>query len=248
MDEKTIKRICPDLAELTFDEGVQAYEKISLEELVPELKTDVLKTIDQRLTKIKMNESEQLVNKLSKDMRKVITEGSRIHFYDARKAMRNNTEDPETLIINKALTTYATARGRYEFPIMICDSSSKENGAKGFVLTPDHVFYNTMFEAGVIDVMKIDGVIDRKRLLGQGIYAETKDASQIKLSNSLKLNNLKAFTEGLTDFIVYLKEKPESRDISYMAIEKHKVICCYRCGHVYQGSRDCPKCGAKFNE
>jgi hypothetical protein len=105
-----------------------------------------------------------------------------------------------------------------------------------------------MFEAGVIDVMKIDGVIDRKRLLGQGIYAETKDASQIKLSNSLKLNNLKAFTEGLTDFIVYLKEKPESRDISYMAIEKHKVICCYRCGHVYQGSRDCPKCGAKFNE
>ncbi|MDF2942592.1 MAG: hypothetical protein K0S01_1450 [Herbinix sp.] len=248
MDEAAIKKICPDPAELTFNDGLQAYEEISSKDILPELKSNILEKIDQRLTKIKMNECEQLVNKLSKDMSEVIPVNSRIHFYDVRKGIRNNSEDDETQIMNKALNTYAAGRGRYEFPIVICDASTKANGGKGFVLTADHIFYNSLVEADVIDVMKIKKIIEDKGLFGAGIYAETSHAGKVKISNSLKLEKLKPFTNVLNDFVSYLKEKPESRDISYMVKEKHNVICCYRCGYVYKGGNVCPKCYAKFNE
>jgi hypothetical protein len=231
-----------------FEEGLQAYEEISSKELLPELKSNILGMIDKRLTKIKMNECEQLVNKLSKDMSEIIPENSRIYFYDVRKGIRNNAEDVETKIINKALNTYAAGRGRYEFPIVICDTSVKATGGKGFVLTADHIFYNSLVDADVIDVMKIENVIARKRLLSTGIYAVTNNNRKIKISNALKLDKLKPFTNVLQDFVSYLKEKPESRDISYIAKEKHNVKCCYRCGYVYKGGNVCPKCYAKFNE
>jgi hypothetical protein len=247
-DEATIKRICPELADLTFEDGLQAYEEITSKDLLPELKSNILGMIDKRLTKIKMNECEQLVNKLSRDLSEIIPEYSRIHFYDVRKGMRSDSEDEETKIINKALNTYASGRGRYEFPIVICDASIKGNGGKGFVLTVDHIFYNSLVNTDVIDVMKIVNVITRKGLLSTGIYADTKNSGKVKISNSLKLDKLKPFTNVLQDFISYLKEKPESRDVSYMVKEKHDVKCCYRCGYEYKGGNVCPKCYAKFNE
>ena len=47
----------------------------------------------------------------------------------------------------------------------------------------------------------------------------------------------------LTEFINYLKEKPESRDLKYMARTDHKVKCCYRCGYTFTEGNVCPKCG-----
>ena len=32
-----------------------------------------------------------------------------------------------------------------------------------------------------------------------------------------------------------------------LAKEKHDVICCFRCGYVYKGLKECPKCGYKQN-
>jgi hypothetical protein len=247
IDEAAIKKICPDPAELVFDDGLEAYKEISSKDLLPELKSNILGMIDKRLTKLKMNECEQLVNKLSKDMSDIIPELSRIHFYDVRKGIRNNSEDEAAKIINKALDTYAAGRGRYEFPIVICDTSLKANGGKGFVLTADHIFYNNFIEADVIDVMKIENIINHKRLFSTGIFAETNNR-KIKISNSLQLNKLESFAKVLHGFVSYLKEKPESRDISYLAKEKHSVKCCYRCGYVYKGGNVCPKCYAKFNE
>jgi rubrerythrin len=144
-----------------------------------------------------------------------------------------------------ALNSYASGRGKYEFPILICDASMKANGGRGFVLTPDHIFYNTITEAGILDVMNVEKITSHK---GKKIYAETEHSGRIKLSNSLDLSNVEEFTEILDEFVAYLKEKPESRDVAYIAKEKHSVKCCYRCGHVYKGDNVCPKCGAKFNE
>ena len=63
------------------------------------------------------------------------------------------------------------------------------------------------------------------------------------------VNNHEAmdFTECFDEFITYLKEKPESRKIEYLAKEKHETICCLRCGCVYQVGNTCPKCGYKNN-
>jgi anaerobic ribonucleoside-triphosphate reductase len=54
--------------------------------------------------------------------------------------------------------------------------------------------------------------------------------------------------DKLDAFVTYLKEKPESRDVSYMARETHAVKCCYRCGFVYRDGDVCPKCGNRNNE
>ncbi len=244
LDEAEIKRVCGDPAELTFERGLKAYEEIAKMELLPELKSNTLGIIDKRLTKIKMNECEQLVAKLSKEFGKLVTDSARVHFYDVRMGLRNNQEEESAVIVN-ALNSYASGRGKYEFPILICDASMKANGGRGFVLTPDHIFYNTITEAGTLDVMNVEKITSHK---GRKIYAETEHSGRIKLSNSLDLSNVEEFTEILDEFVAYLKEKPESRDVAYIAKEKHSVKCCYRCGHVYKGDNVCPKCGAKFNE
>ncbi|MDF2587194.1 MAG: hypothetical protein K0S41_1035 [Anaerocolumna sp.] len=248
IDEKTIYTICHDPANLTFEEGLEALEEISLKDLLPELKSKTLETIEQRLTKIKRNECEKLVSKISKEMDKIKINNTRIHYYDVRSGVRSNHNDEESIIINKALNSFAESRGRYEFPILICDASVKANGTSGFVLTPDHIFYNSLFESGVIDIMKIDNIIAEKGMINFGLYAYMNQNRKVKLSNSLQLSDLKQFATVLNEFITYLKEKPESRDISYIAKEKHTVKCCYRCGFVYKGDNLCPKCGSKMNE
>lgn len=248
IDEETIREICPEPADLTFEEGIKVYEELSSKDLLPELKSSILDTIDGRLTKIKMNECELLVNKLSKDMSKIMPEQERIHFYDARGNMRENSENENRQIISNALHAYAGNRGKYEFPILICDASAKADGGKGFVLTPDRIYYNMLLEAGAIDVMKIKNIYARKGVLNTGIYADTSSAGKVKIANSLKLQEVEPFVKVINEFVSYLKEKPESRDVSYMVKEKHSVKCCLRCGYVYKGYNVCPRCGAKFNE
>ncbi len=243
MDEETIKKICGDLTELTYERGLRAYEEIEKRELLPELKTKTLARIDKRLTAIKMNECEQLVNKLSKDLNKFLKGPSRIHFYNVRKSALNEGE--EDTVIRRALNTFAAGRGKYEYPIVICDASRKGNGGRGFVLTPDHIFYNTLTESGILDIMKVEKITTRS---GRILYADIGDSGRIKLSNSMKLSDVKGFLKIMNEFVSYLKEKPESRDIAYIAKEKHSVKCCYRCGHFYRGDNLCPKCGAKYNE
>ena len=162
--------------------------------------------------------------------------------------MRDSSEDEETQVMKNAQNTYTAGKGKYEFPILVCDTSTKGNGVKGFVLTPDHIFYNSMFDFDVIDINKIKNIKAIKGIFGTSLCANTLNKGKVKISNSLGLSNLKGFAKVLNDFITYLKEKPESREISYMAEEKHKVICCYRCGFIYREGITCPKCGAKINE
>lgn len=248
MDEAAIKKICPDPADITFEQGLKEYEKISSGMFLPELKVNVLGLIDKRLTKIKMDECEQLVKKLRKDMQPVLEKDSRIYFYDVRKMMKGDSDDLESRIIHNALNTYAVDRGKYEYPILICDTSVFSNGVAGFVLTPDHIFYNTLVSKEIIKVMDITNVSSATGLFGKGIYVNVKNLEAIKISNSLKLNKLVSFGKVLNEFVSYLKEKPESRNVSYLAKEKHKEKCCFRCGYVYRMGNVCPNCGSKFNE
>lgn len=51
-----------------FEEGIEAYQKIKEGDFLPELKTDALKTLEKRLSKIKADECELLVGKLKKEL------------------------------------------------------------------------------------------------------------------------------------------------------------------------------------
>ncbi|WP_099467100.1 AAA family ATPase [Konateibacter massiliensis] len=247
MDLVSIQNICREPADLSFEEGQQVYEQILLGEYLPELKNDMLDQIDKRLTKLKSDECEQLVSKLSKELGSYVRDVSRIHFYQVRKMLRGQAEDAGTVIMNNAIQSYAAGKEKYEYPILICDISYAANGESGFILTPNHIFYRSLMEGGKIDVMNIEEVFASSGLLGRGIYLRTK-SGQIKISNSLKAKDLKNIARVLNHFVGYLKEKPESRNVSYMAKEVHKVKCCYRCGYVYQKGNVCPKCGSKMND
>lgn len=248
LEEAEIDKICPNILGMTFDEAAEAYEKIEGGAFLPDLKTNTLEMIDKRLTKIKMDECALLVEKLKEDLSGKIKDSERLHFYEARKVMCGDYEPQEAELTARALNTYAADRSRYEFPILICDSSSRKNGKEGFLLTPDHIYYNSTFNSEKIPVRAISGVQGNTGLLNRGIYLNRSNGVKTKIPGGISAKELKVFGEVLDQFISYLQEKPESRSISYLVQEKHEVKCCYRCGFTYRGGNVCPKCGNQANQ
>lgn len=241
-DQAMINKIFPDEEGMRYSEGLKAYEEISLGDYLPEIKSNSLELIDKRLTKMKMDECELLVSKLSKELNWIDEEKSKIYFNNIKKMMKK-TQDTESNVIANAINKYAINKGKYEYPIMVCDSSFSKNGTRGFMLTPDHIYYSSVFDSGKIDVINIEHISSKKN-----IYVNLKNGGIIRLKNRLTPDENTKFSASLNEFVEYLNEKPESRSISYMAAEKHQVKCCYRCGNVYKDDSECPKCGAKFND
>ena len=255
MDEEEIERICPDAASLSYEEGLKAYEKIKEGMFLPELKTNTLEMIERRLTKLKTDESVQLMRKLKSDMEEKMPGYEHFYFYDAREERRRNereeteeNEEPGHIAMMRAVNGYASARGKYEYPILVCDTSRSLNGKEGFVLTPDHIFYHTLLSSGMISITDIEQVEVGRGLFAKGVHLKHFTGQKEKLPNTVKPENLEAFADILDDFVTYLQEKPESRSLSYLAREKHDVKCCYRCGYVYKEGNICPRCGSKMNQ
>lgn len=266
LDEDAIERICPSIVTLSFEEGLKAYEEISQGMFLPELKTDTLEMIKRRLTKLKTDESTQLMRKLKNDMDEKMPDYDGFYFYNAREEMKlaqgaqSKYQDYDDERVNadadlererqamiRAIEGYAAARGEYEYPLMVCDTSRARNGKEGFVLTPDHIFYHTFLKSGKINILDINKVKSANRFFSKGVYIKHMGGGKEKLPNNVISDNWEIFAKILDDFATYLKEKPESRNIEYMAKEKHDVIHCYRCGHVYKNGNICPKCGSKTN-
>ena len=247
MDEAAIKRICPDFMEVSFEDGLKAVEEIKKGAFLPELKINALEMLDKRLTKLKVDECEQLMRKLKREITEHVSDISRFHFYEARKAMRGDIEEDEKRLIESALNSYAFGRNQYEYPILISDSSRFSNGKEGFILTPDHIFYKGFLHSGIISIIDIKEVEERNKLMNKGVFIEKENEEKIKLPLSLSSKEWKEFAKVINDFIHYLQEKPESRSIAYLAKEKHEKICCYRCGYIYTEGDVCPKCGSKAN-
>ena len=65
LDEAALEKLCPDVMTITFEEGIEAYEAIEQGDFLPELKNNMLEMLKKRLTKIKTDECELLVRKLS---------------------------------------------------------------------------------------------------------------------------------------------------------------------------------------
>ena len=248
LDEAAIDRICPDLTGMTFEEGLKVYEKIASGMFLPDIKSNALERIDKRLTKMKSDESELLVRKLKEELAGQIKDSSALHYYEARKAMMGEWSGTEADIIKCAANTYAAERGRYEYPIIVCDSTRKGTGTEGFLLTPDHLFYNSTFSSECIPIMNIKSISFRTGLLNKGIYVNQKKGEKTKIPVGLSVKDWGSFVRVLEEFVTYLQEKPESRKVDYLVKEEHEVKCCYRCGYVYKGGDVCPKCGNRANK
>lgn len=244
MDESAIRVIIPYPERSTFPEGIAAYEEITKGDFLSDIKAKYLERIDKRLTQLKSDEWEQLVRKLEKDTAGLISDEARVYFCNRKKVEDGFGNDTEAILIQNALNTYATSRGKYEYPILVGDSTHSGNGKKGFVLTPDHLFFNGTLNSGVIRLEDVEEVFAEGGAIGKGIFVKFRNGEKEKLSNTLKLDKPGPFVRVLNNFVKYLKEKPESRELSYLAKEKHRVKCCYRCGFVFTEGTICPKCGA----
>ncbi len=244
MDEAKIRGICPNPEYLTFDEGLKALKEIEEGIFLPEIKSNMLQLIDRKLTALKTEECELLVRKLKRDLDGKISNTSKLHFYDIGKMRDGESSDKESSLVKVAISTYAYAAGKYEYPIIICDSSLFGSGKEGFIITPDHIFYKGLIKSGSIDVKNINGVYSEKK----GLVMVHMKKGCVKMPCTLSKNDERNMAEVLRSFINYLKMKPESRSIEYMSKKEHKVKCCYRCGHVFKDGNICPRCGSRFDD
>lgn len=248
LDEAAIDRICPNIMDMTFEEGQEAYEKIANGMFLPEIKSNALEMIDKRLKKMKSDESELLVRKLQEELRGKVKDTSSLHYNSARKAMLGEWKGVEANIVKCAENTYASERSKYEYPIVVCDSTHKNTGREGFLLTPEHLFYNSTFSSESIPILQIKGISYSTGILNKGIYVHQENGEKTKIPVGLPTKDWEGFVSVMKEFITYLQEKPESRKVSYLAKEEHEVKCCYRCGYVYKGGEVCPKCGNRWNK
>ena len=282
-DEKEIDKLCPDIANMSYDDALYAYDKISNGMYLPELKDNALMMLDKRLSMIKINESDLLVKKLKKMIEQKVIDTSQIHYCNARQIALErdkktilkrkdyeNADDIEDIshrtlssenlshsisnddidkseisdiIINNALKNYGFIKNKYEYPIAVFDSSRQSNGKSGFIITPEHIFYKNVINPDKIYIANVAKVEAEKKLFGKGLIVELIDKNKIKLPSGAVSKSMTELAGVLTEFINYLKEKPESRDLKYMARTDHKVKCCYRCGYTFTEGNVCPKCG-----
>lgn len=247
MDAEEIAAICPPL-QMTFEEGMAAYQKIEQGDFLPELKSDALKNLTKRLAKIKTDECELLVKKLQSELEEAgVLDNPKHHFYPARKVLLNQAAPGETELIDFAMASYAAGRGLFEYPILVVDATKNGTGKEGMILTPDHLYYSTTFSSYGMPVASIRSIHASTGLLNRGLYVQQSNGSKIKIPYAVDTKELPEFAGVLDAFVKYLKEKPDSRKVTYLASEKHDTICCFRCGYAYKGGNVCPKCGYQNN-
>ncbi len=247
-DENAIEEICGNPAQMTAADTMEAYQKIEEGVFLPELKADALEMLKKRLYKLKTDECELLVNKFENSLVGRIQVNDRHHFYPAHRIMTKEAKPEEYQVITYALETYGTERGMFEYPILVVDTSKDMSGKEGMILTPEQLFYRTMLSAYVVPVGDIRGIQAQTGMFKSGLYMELRNGTKVKLPCAVERREMVAWGNCLEEFVRYLQDKPDSRQVSYLAKEKHETICCFRCGYSYKGGNVCPKCGYKMNQ
>lgn len=248
LDAAAIAQICPNPMQMTFDEAMDAYEQIEQGDFLPELKKDTLKVLKKRLARIKTDECELLVHKLKEELKDAgIVDEPKHHFYPAKKVMLKEAEPEETAVIDYAMASYAAGKGMFEYPILVVDATRSGTGREGIIITPEHLYYSTLFSAYGVKIDTIARIGCSNGLLNRGLYMYQKNGTRTKLPYAVESKKLEAFAGVLDSFIQYLQEKPDSRSLAYLASETHETICCFRCGYEYIGGEACPKCGYRNN-
>ncbi len=247
LDQDRLNTLLDQAQQMDFNAAAAVYEQITDENLLPELKNSALEMLAKRLEKIRTDECELLVQKLQDEMQGTIRDNARHHFYPARKVMLNTAEPKETSAVDAALSSYASGRSMFEYPIFSVDTSRTGSGREGMLLTPDTLFYSTRTHAYEIPVADIASLEASTGLLNRKITLTETNGAEHKLPYAVKTSEMEDWANILEAFIFYLQEKPASRKLRYLARETHDTICCYRCGYVYHDRDVCPECGYKKN-
>ena len=83
MDEEKIEQLCPSIVTLSYSDALKAYDRISQGMFLPELKVNTLEMIKRRLTRLKTDESVQLMRKLKHDLEESLPTHYIFYYYNA---------------------------------------------------------------------------------------------------------------------------------------------------------------------
>ena len=248
LDKRRIDDACRDSADYTGEELERLYNGIRDENFLPEIKNPALDSVAKRLKRIKNEEAGLLVARLKKELQNNgVSDNDKHYFYPAAEALENRGGGDVIERMEYAKGTYGVSMSDFEYPIMMVDTTRAQSGKEGMLLTPEGVYYSNFVTCGNIKVEDIRSIEASSGFLGKAVTAYLNDGSKVKLPHVVDAKELKGYAKALNDFVMYLKERPFSRKEKYLAKEKHDVICCFRCGYVYKGLKECPKCGYKQN-
>ena len=248
LDRRRIDEACKGYLDYNGEELEKLYSMIEEEEFLPEIKAAALDSVAGRLWKIRNEEAELLVKRIKKNLcENGVSENHALYFYPAREILEGKADTHVKDHIECAVGSYAPDLGRYEYPVIMEDTTGKQNGKRGMFITPDAIYYGNFYTYGHIMAENIERIGSYTGFMGRYVIVYLDDGSKIRLSSVIAKDELEAYAMTLNDFVIYLKQKPFSRKEKYLAKESHDVICCFRCGYVYKNMKECPKCGYKFN-
>ena len=247
-DRRRIDEACKGYLDYNGEELEKLYSMIEEEEFLPEIKAAALDSVAGRLWKIRNEEAELLVKRIKKSLcENGVSENHALYFYPAMEILEGRADTHVKDHLECAVDSYAPGLGKYEYPVIMEDTTGKQNGKRGMFITPDAIYYGNFYTYGHIMAENIERIGSYTGFMGRYVIVYLDDGSKIRLSSVIAKDELEAYAMTLNDFVIYLKQKPFSRKEKYLAKESHDVICCFRCGYVYKNMKECPKCGYKFN-
>ena len=248
LDRRRIDEACKGYLDYNGEELEKLYSMIEEEEFLPEIKAAALDSVAGRLWKIRNEEAELLVKRIKKSLcENGVSENHALYFYPAMEILEGRADTHVKDHLECAVDSYAPRLGKYEYPVIMEDTTGKQNGKRGMFITPDAIYYGNFYTYGHIMAENIERIGSYTGFMGRYVIVYLDDGSKIRLSSVIAKDELEAYAMTLNDFVIYLKQKPFSRKEKYLAKESHDVICCFRCGYVYKNMKECPKCGYKFN-
>ena len=248
LDRRRIDEACKGYLDYNGEELEKLYSMIEEEEFLPEIKAAALDSVAGRLWKIRNEEAELLVKRIKKSLcENGVSENHALYFYPAMEILEGRADTQVKDHLECAVDSYAPGLGKYEYPVIMEDTTGKQNGKRGMFITPDAIYYGNFYTYGHIMAENIERIGSYTGFMGRYVIVYLDDGSKIRLSSVIAKDELEAYAMTLNDFVIYLKQKPFSRKEKYLAKESHDVICCFRCGYVYKNMKECPKCGYKFN-
>ncbi len=248
LDRRRIDEACKGYLDYNGEELEKLYSMIEEEEFLPEIKAAALDSVSGRLWKIRNEEAELLVKRIKKSLcENGVSENHALYFYPAMEILEGRADTHVKDHLECAVDSYAPGLGKYEYPVIMEDTTGKQNGKRGMFITPDAIYYGNFYTYGHIMAENIERIGSYTGFMGRYVIVYLDDGSKIRLSSVIAKDELEAYAMTLNDFVMYLKQKPFSRKEKYLAKESHDVICCFRCGYVYKNMKECPKCGYKFN-
>lgn len=248
LDEAALKKMAANAGSMDYDTAASAYIAISRGSFLPKLKAGALSAVSKRLDEISLSDCRLLVRALEKVMSGAVKENPRHHFYPAEKILAKTAKPEDVRLIENAAAAYAEKRGRFEYPLLMVDTSKECSGRDGMLLTPQHLFYSTRMNGYQISIQSVKSIYVSQGLLkNKALIAEEANGVRHKLPYAVDAEEMKVWAKVLDKFVKYLQGRPGFHKLSSESLEDAGAVSCRRCGCVYHDSPVCPECGYKKN-